>query len=148
MNFPQPVSAFVHSLPHRDPFIWVDEIIEVTENGGQCRVRLESSGLYLDDHGLRQSSLIEFMAQSYGYIRAAQLRLGFLSDRPPPNRAFLVAIQDAVFRAEPARPGVGDALTITASDIRELGPITAFNAVVFNEMGALLASAKLRIFSD
>jgi hypothetical protein len=54
-------------MPHRPPAIWVDEIISFDSRGGRGRVFLDPSAHYFDETELRQSSLVEFVAQSYGY---------------------------------------------------------------------------------
>ncbi len=152
MKTPRPVSDFENFLPHRAPFIWVDEILEVTPEGGECRVKLASTGLYMDEHCLRQSSLIEFMAQSFGYLRAAQLRAIDLSAGPNPGisapaRAYLVGVQDALFSL--TRPILaGESLTIKVSGIRQFGALTSFRGSVFASSGETLISANLKIFSD
>jgi hypothetical protein len=124
----------------------VNEVREVNPEGGTCAMTVDPGGHYCDEEGLRVSSFIELMAQSFGYVRAAQLRFGLITGQTPPTRAYLVAVQDAVFREISARPG--DTLEIRVSDFREFGAITAFKASVSCDSGANLATASLKIFSN
>jgi predicted hotdog family 3-hydroxylacyl-ACP dehydratase len=138
------------TLPHRPPFVWIDEIVEVAADHGVCAVELKSDGLYFGPEGLRASSFLEFMAQGFGYLRAAQSVTGLFPDRPPPTKAFLVSIQDAVYATDPAvlRPASGTRLRIEISGVREVGPITLFAAVVRDASGTELVRARLKVFSE
>ena len=54
-------------MPHRAPAIWIDEVLSYDSRGGHGRVYLDPAAHYFDQTELRQSSLVEFVAQSYGY---------------------------------------------------------------------------------
>ncbi len=150
LSFPRPASDFRASLPHRDPFIWIDEVVDVNLAGGSCAVTLKADAAYFGPAGLRRSSSLEFMAQGFGYIRAAQSATGLLPGRAPPTKAFLVSIQDAVFSAESTvlQPAAGTRLLIEASGFREIGPITLFAAKVLDPAGRALVTARLKVFSE
>lgn len=148
-GFPRPATDFIETLPHRPPFIWIDEVVEVTPDGGTCAVTLRPDALYMGPEGLRRSSALEFMAQGFGYVRAAQSETGLLPGRAPPTKAFLVSIQDAVYSESPGTPpSAGTRLSIEISGFREVGPITLFSAAVKLPGDEILAQARLKVFSE
>ena len=136
-------------LPHRPPFVWIDEVTDATLEGGACAVTLREDAPYFGPDGLRRSSFLEFMAQAFGYLRAAQSAAGLLPGRPAPTKAFLVSIQDAVF-TESANllPPPGTRLAIELTGAREVGPITLFSAAVKSPGGDVIVRARLKVFSE
>lgn len=143
------MTDFLETLPHRPPFIWIDEVLEVTLDGGSCAITLASDASYMGPNGLRRSSFLEFMAQGFGYIRAAQAESGLLPGKSAPTKAFLVSIQDGVFSETASlAPSAGTRLTIEISGFREVGPITLFGAIVKAPSGDVLVQARLKVFSE
>ncbi len=123
--------------------------MSVTAESGVCTVVLEPGALYLGAAGLRRSSYLEFMAQAFGYVRAAQSASGYFPERPAPKKAFLVSIQDAVYTDEEnLAPPIGTRLRIEITGIREIGAITLFAAAVAAEDGRALVRARLKVFSE
>jgi hypothetical protein len=148
-SFPRPVTDFLHRIPHRPPFVWIDEVLAVSAAGGSAGLTLKPGALYFGPQGLRRSSFLEFMAQAFGYIRVAQAEAGFLDGRPTPTKAFLVSIQDGVYADESVLgPPPGTRLTVEVGAIREIGPITLFSAAVHDLAGVPLAGARLKVFSE
>jgi predicted hotdog family 3-hydroxylacyl-ACP dehydratase len=145
--FPRPVADFTATIPHRPPFVWIDEVVSVSEGGGIAAVTLRADALFMSRDGIRRSSLLEFMAQGFAYVRAAQAAAGFLPDRPAPKKAFLVSIQDAHYETNLPGPMAGERLTIEILGAREVGPITIFTAKVSAPAG-LLVQARLKVFSE
>ena len=62
------ISEVLAYAPHRAPMVWVDEVISFSDNaqGGECLIKIKSEGHYMGPKGLRASSCVEFIAQSYG----------------------------------------------------------------------------------
>lgn len=149
-EFPRPTTDFLDSIPHRPPFVWIDEVTSLAEDGGACQVTLKPDGLYLGPDGLRRSSYLEFMAQGFAYVRACQTAFGLAPARPAPKRAFLVSIQDAEYAEDEKalRPVAGDRLKVEIRGAREIGPITLFSATVRDQVDAQLAFARLKVFSE
>ncbi len=148
-SFPRPVADFLETIPHRPPFVWIDEVVSVTAESGVCAVVLKPDALFMSPDGLRRSSYLEFMAQGFGYIRAAQTSIGLTPGKAVPKKAFLVSIQDGVYAdTENLRPAAGSRLTVEITGIREVGPITLFSATVRGAEGATLVQARLKVFSE
>lgn len=144
------------ALPHRPPMVWIDAVTALHADGGECGLTLEPGGLYLGPEGLRRSSLIELIAQAYGFVSAARIvsagnvvgvsAVGVSA----PRRAFLVAVRNAEFfaPADPALLQPGARLSISVSGERQMGPISMFDGQVRDQTGGLLARASLKVFSE
>jgi predicted hotdog family 3-hydroxylacyl-ACP dehydratase len=141
-----PVSQLLDFLPHRAPAVWIDEVGTVTETRGESFVKLKANAAYMSDGKLRRSSLIEFIAQSFGYQQAAQaVREGRVIEKA--SKAFLVSVTKCKL-SETAALKADDTLKISIEDIHNVGPITLFNSVVTDSRGTEYARASLKVFSQ
>ncbi len=136
-------------LPHRPPMVWIDEVLSFSEKQGHCRLQLKADALYLNETGLRSTSLIEFIAQAYGYISACHHY--FILDRnsKPLSKAFLASIKNAKMPTEEILETlkVGDELFIAIDRVRQLGPIVSFRGIVtHNEK--VICEASMKIFKE
>ncbi len=131
----------IEYLPHRAPAVWIDEATP-----DACYVDLKSDAPYMTNGKLRRTSLIEFIAQSFGYQAAARA----LSQGKAPSKsskAYLVAVTKCALKDTSAlKPG--DRLEIAISDVNQIGPITLFNSTVTDPHGTELARASLKVFSE
>ncbi len=143
---PVPARDLFEALPHRPPMVWVDEVIVADETGGTCRVDLKHDGLYLTDGSLRPSSLIELMAQSFGYIIAANQRRS-PSDGPKISKAFLISISNSKLEYRPDI-GAGRSVNVHISNVRTIGSVTLFNGSVLLSDGTPLGTADLKVYSE
>lgn len=152
-GFPIPVDRLYEWVPHRPPLVWVDEVVGVTESGGECLVRLDPTARYMGANGaIRPSSFIEWMAQAYAYVRAAQQVAGV---RPTasaaPKRAYLVSIASFTYQRDEVERGRGAAigeLKARVEEGRTIGPITLVDGVVTDNAGKVWARAKLKVFAE
>ena len=79
---------FEHFLPHRDQMVWIDALVKAEgEKSGRCFVELDKNKPYFKNGRFNNLALIEFIAQSYGFILAHSHK-----DRPEDglNKAFIV----------------------------------------------------------
>jgi hypothetical protein len=160
LQFPIPVSRLARWLPHEGSAIWVDEVSWVTASDaateGECLVRVRNRANYRGPRGVRQSSAIEWMAQSYGYACAARaLARAFAAgestpEEPRPTRVFLVAIRGAEWPggARLERLSEGDQVRIHVRESTRIGPITLVEAQACATDGECLARAQLRLFAE
>ncbi len=133
-------------LPHRPPMIWIDELHQITSNGGSCLVHLKKESHYMDDSGPRSTSAIEWMAQAYGYICAARSHQQNPQSIITPSKAFLVQIRDASF-IEPL-PESGT-LLIELQEKRSLGALSLVTGRVKEySTGKTLIEAELKLFAE
>lgn len=133
-------------LPHRPPMVWIDEVGEAFEAGGECFVTLKADGLYFSGERLRRTSLIEFIAQGFGYLSAARvLRAG--AEPPKASKAFLVSVSKCQISPTEALKA-GDRLRVVLADSKSLGPITLFYGSVVGPTGEEFCRAHLKVFAE
>ncbi|RYZ63429.1 MAG: hypothetical protein EOP05_23605, partial [Proteobacteria bacterium] len=116
-------SELQDSLPHRAPMVWVDEVGETSELGGESFVTLKGEGLYFSEAGLRPSSLIEFLAQGFGFQAAAHIMRSGLPPAAQKQKAFLVSVTQANFHevgTEGSHAKPGDRLHIVINNVKHV----------------------------
>ena len=69
LKFPISTNTLQAGLPHRPPMVWVRSVIFADEMGGICEAMLEPGSHEFGEHTLRQSSLLEWMVQGYGFAQ-------------------------------------------------------------------------------
>lgn len=150
-SFPIDVRELEEWIPHRPPMLWISEVSWADATSGECVARIEPEGHALGKDGImRSSSMIEWIAQSYAFVRAAQALTGAGPAHAKPKRVFLVAINDARFEYLD-RPGLLDgenSFRVRVKTDRELGPLSLVEGKVLSRSGELLASAKLKLFAE
>lgn len=137
-------------VPHRPPMVWVDKVTAYRSTGGETSVRLKIDGQYMNERGtLRQSSYLEFMAQSYAFTKVCHREFSGDPINQSPKRAFLASFNEAVFAERSVIDSVkpGDELQIEVAGVRAMGPIILFKGKV--KRGAeLLCEGRIKIFSE
>lgn len=129
--------------------VWVDDVLRYSSSSGECLIKIKKDSPYMDSEGLRASSCIEFIAQSYGYMSIAHRLYEVDPNSKPLGRAFLVAIKDAKFYAPDVYKKIkeGDTLIVKIFDLRQMGSITLFNGQVeWDDL--VLCKAHLKVFSE
>lgn len=135
-------------VPHRPPMVWVDEIAKFEATSGECIIHMKAGGTFLGPDGLRKSSCLEFIAQSYGYCSVAYDHSVDPNAKPLKN-AFLASFKDVVFADASvfAKVKIDDRLHVYFSDVRKLGSIVVFNGRALHN-GAELARANIKVFCE
>ena len=139
-------------MPHRAPMLWIDSVISWTAEGGCCQTMLKDSPLLFNsDKHLRPAMLIELMAQSFGFVRAAQIQ-STASELAAASlkKAFLAAFSNAILPSGKTLTSIhpGDVVDIFVSDFRELHPLTLFKGCVRDSAGIVLATASLKVYGE
>jgi predicted hotdog family 3-hydroxylacyl-ACP dehydratase len=149
MQLPISVNQLQEWMPHRPPMVWIDQVIQATKNSGECSLRIKSEGYYQSEAGVRQSSLIEWVAQSYGYVSAVQVGLGLRQVNQQPKQVFLAGLRDAQFfcRTDEDELRPGKLVKIRVENSREIGPLTLFDGSVISESGKTLFKVNLKVFA-
>ena len=138
------VESLVDWLPHRPPFVWVDEVVHFSEEGGECLVILKKDAGYMSPEGLRPSALIEFAAQSFGYISAAFAASHGIQISV--KKAYLTSLKDGLLPVcDDLKPG--DQLRVLIDSIRQVGTITLLRGQIFRG-SQLFSEVHLRVFSE
>lgn len=127
--------------------VWVDEVSWINATEGECRVRVDPSAAYCGRRELRSTSIIEWIAQSYAYVRAAQAISG-MSGAPeaPPRIVYLAAVRDA--KLDTPVGEIPAELRVRVQSIRSLGPLTLVEGRVTDGRGKLLGSASLKVYAE
>jgi len=150
LNFPVPTSRLEDWLPHRGPAVWVDEVLSVTADGGDCRIILKNSANYSDGKGsIRESSFIEWMAQGFGFVCACQALAGIVSAQEKPEKAFLVQISDFELNSDPDSNHFteGDWMIARVKRTHQVGPIALVDGEIISSKNVTVARAKLKVFA-
>ncbi|MGE4133650.1 MAG: hypothetical protein AB7F86_18580 [Bdellovibrionales bacterium] len=135
-------------VPHRPPMVWIDEIVAVEADSGECRVRMSEDRHFWGRQGLRPSACLEFIAQAYGFCSVAY-GLAQRPDKPPLKRAFLAAFKDVDFASDAAFDKVvsGEDLRVLIGGVRQIGPITMFSGRVLHKETEL-CHGQMKVFSE
>lgn len=143
------VSEISKYAPHRPPMVWVDKVIDYGPSMGECLVHIKEDALYMEEKGLRASSCLEFIAQSYGFMSICHRVFVTNPEAKPLKRAFLASFTKTNFAKPPAMRKVrpGDTLSIKISGVRQMGPITLFTGQVVHD-GTVLCESHMKVFSE
>jgi predicted hotdog family 3-hydroxylacyl-ACP dehydratase len=128
--------------------VWVDEVLRANEEGGECRVSVRPDSLYWEGDHIHPTACIEWVAQSFAYVRSCNLMEAGRQGQPKAHETLLVGIKNAEFMFE-----VGDWEVDHASEIfikvdrfREFGPIIMVRGEVRLPSGRVLMTGSLRVY--
>lgn len=124
-EFPLSVDQLRGLLPHRKPMVWVDRILSATSQYGLTEVTLNRN-LMLAGSRIHVGAIIEFLAQSYGYIMAVEAK----QRRQRLQTVQLAAIDKFELLSEPL-PAVGETLTAELVTVRDIHPLYLVKGRVF-----------------
>lgn len=143
LAFPIAVEKLSRFLPHRKPALWIDEVLWAKPDEGECRVYLKKDSRFYQDGRLRSVCFIEWIAQAFGFVSAAQ-------EQKAAQKAFLVAIKDAVYNPELINPESEQwkSLRVHVKKTYQMGPIGIIEGRVLKEDGSELAKAQLKLFAE
>jgi predicted hotdog family 3-hydroxylacyl-ACP dehydratase len=145
LKLPLAVQDLEDLVPHRTSAIWVDSVIALSEEGGQCQVEIKD-GNYMTNGSLRKSSYIEFIAQSYGFVSASHLYFNLKPDQKKISQAFLVGVKNfEILEAPPVK--MGDVLRVEVTRTHEIGEISIVEGKVFSSANVCLAKGQIKLFA-
>jgi len=142
-------SEFLSFVPHRPPMIWIDEVVSASSERGECRVFLKPDALYREDGHVLPTSCVEWVAQTFAFVRSAYLiEAGQQGKDQKPHEALLVGIRNAKFMFEIGDPEVDNAeeVLIIVDHFREFGPIIMVQGEVRLASGRVLMQGSLRLY--
>jgi len=146
IEFPLQVSELEHLIPHRPPMVWVDEILWIKPGEGVVRVHWDKKHHYNDEHGIRLSSYIEWIAQAYAFSQALEVSQG-ISEKGALKKAYLVGVKNAEVFGTPNGEKDGP-FDVYVKTLKELGPLSIFEGNVSNCNEIKIASAILKVFTE
>lgn len=143
-GLPLKVEELAMYLPHRPPMVWIDTVERLSSTGGVCSVRSHKNAHYFDKSGIRWSAPIEWMAQAYGFVKAAQVATGLLPLSEQPKITFLAQVKDAEVLKELSDENFFIEVMLT----RALGPMSLVTGTVRDESREVVAKATLKLFAQ
>ena len=137
-------------LPHRGPMVWVHQIRHLDSEGGEGLIHLDPQAHYMDHEKVRGSSAIEWIAQTYGYVRACQ---SLLSGEGPStariSHAYLVSFKDLLFLEKfESWIQAQKSLAVYVRTLRDLNPLKTIYGEVKTLAGKKIATGEITVYSD
>ena len=133
-----PVSL-VELVPHRPPMLWLDQLVEFSEDWGRVVGHVPPGHLFADGTGaLHPSASIELLAQAAAAHEGYRRRIG----GQPVGGGFLVGIRNFALRRAPR---FDEELTVTAERRWTAGPMQVTSGSVRDAEG-VLAEGEMTFF--
>ncbi len=133
-----PVNA-IDLLPHRQPMILVDQLLEFNSEGGVVSAVISSDNIFVEDDGcLVAVALIEIVAQAYAAIKGYD---DMLNQRQV-QRGFLVGGRSFKIKRSPS---VGEQLTVAITTIADLDEFSVVDGVV-TSADQIIAEGSLKLW--
>ncbi len=140
-----PIKELMDYLPHRDEIVWIDYVLEAREDGGTSMVIVDKNKHYFGEKELRQSSLIEWMAQGSGFVSAAYFKS--MNINKTLHDAFLVGFMNATF--SPNLPKESEEVLIIGKVTRVIASISYVDcSVQSRKSGEVYCSALIKLYSN
>ncbi|UYL09616.1 acyl--CoA ligase [Bdellovibrio sp. SKB1291214] len=139
-----PVEYMKYLLPHKGGAVWIDHVSDFKKGQGVGTVTLKSHGRYLSGGKVRESSCIEWIAQTYGFSVLANDILGI----EPAYRGkvtFIAEVKNAQFDFADSDHNLGESLRIETTCTHDFGPLKVVQGKVFNGK-KLLAQVGLKLY--
>lgn len=143
---PIDVSELESFLPHRAPAVWIHQVLEVDNVSGLCSVQFKKTASFADENSLLESSYVEWMAQAFGYVSAAQRKLGMLKSEGDLQQAFLAAIKNYSIQEIPNHLKEDTIFYVRVKATHVVGPVTLVEGSVEID-SRVLATAQLKLFA-
>lgn len=139
------VNKLTDFLPHRNEMIWIDKVISYTNKSATCLINVRKNKLYFSKGEVRQSSYIEWIAQSFGYADANRLK--DLGQKRLLDNAFLVGIMNVSFSENKIMDEVE--IFVDVKLLRVVGPISFIEGKVYSRATQnTYCEATIKIFSN
>ena len=135
MKFP-PIEEL---MPHRDPMLWVDEVVAREEEAVHCRLTLRDSHVFVHEGSVEPVVAIEFMAQAIAALVGLRDRQKNENIRP----GYLIAIPEARFEVDTF--SVGQTLDLHVKRVWGDDELASFECRVEHQ-GALAAQAQISVY--
>lgn len=145
--FPVDIQHLTLFLPHRGSAIWIDSILENELRRSVGQVRLNSKAHYFSPSGFRETSCIEFVAQTYGYSVILNDFLN-LEDSNQVQKAFIAEVKnvDFFFKDHPYALVENEILNVEVLCTHHFGELKVVQGQVFHK-SRLLAKMNLKLYS-
>jgi hypothetical protein len=121
--------------------IWIDQVV----SSGTCFVRVDQRKHYFSGDSVRQSTFIEWIAQSYGFCRAYDMYLEGKDSHL--NKAYLVSFNKVKFSQSSIQDK--DEVFIEVSLFKEMGNVSIVVGKVYSkDKDIVYCDATVKIYSE
>ncbi len=130
---------------------WIDEVVSLTGSTGTCRVLIDKNAHYCDENErLRESTAIEWIAQSYAYVGSLIGLRDRADDIKPSTKMFLVGVKDLILDPNFIRiPQNLNEVHIEVEPFRSLGPVCIVSGKVLDpKTHQIYAEGQVKVFSQ
>jgi len=150
LKFPVAVSELQESLPHREPMVWISQVNWVNSKEGECLVQLDPQAHYMDGKKIRQTSVVEWIAQTYGFVSACQ---NLVNDTEVQtkliSKAYLISIKDVeIFEGFNRLLDKETSLLVYVKTLRDLNPMKSIYGEIKTKDGKKIATGEVKVFSE
>ncbi|MBL1409710.1 hypothetical protein [Sphingobacterium faecale] len=134
-------------LPHREPMLMVDYIVEISQGHVICEYTIESDCVFLADNALQEVGLIEHMAQTCSSIVGQNY---YTADYDPEIDERVIGFISAIKSVSIAcLPDKGECIRTTASLVSQfegVGYTICTMSVIAEVQGNKIAEAEINLF--
>lgn len=147
-SFPIDVGYVKPFLPHCGPAAWIDRLISTDKNTGITETTLKAGAKYFVNGALSESSLIEFMAQSYGYTLAINDILN-IQNMKFVTKTLIAEVKDSKFNFNSfdELPQVGDVIQVETIGTHDFGALKVVQGKVFYK-SKVLATLNMKLYCN
>jgi len=126
-------------LPHAQPMVFIDRLLECDDERGLCELQLTSAHIFVDAQGrMDRACFVELAAQSFAAVKGWKLAC----QGAPFTSGFLVGVQ-AFECLDDAR--IGDLLQIETIELGGFDGYTVVRATI-NRGGETIAGGKIKLY--
>ena len=128
-------------LPHTDPMVLVDEVVDAGPEFARCRVRIGEASPFCAAGLVPAAVAIEYMAQTVGAYAGLRARSAGL----PVRIGYLLGTRDLALEVDGF--AAGEELIVEAREVWSDLPLAAFACRV-ERAGVVVASATLNVYQS
>lgn len=149
LKLPIDVSDLEQFLPHRRPMVWVNQILRIDSKGGEALIHLDPKAHYMDREEVRPSSVIEWVAQTFGYVRACQSLMSGDGPTAKISHAYLASFKNLLFLENfDSSIQAQKSLAVYVQTLRDFSPLKTVYGEVKTLTGKKIATGEITVYSD
>ncbi len=145
LTYPISTDLLDFALPHRGAMVWIEKVLSATTESGTCQARV--SDFCLDESGkVRESTLLEWMAQAHGFSMAAAALID--GKKNTPSKIFLAAVSDFEIIKNISQLNKKSFVTVHTQTKKQLNALLLVDAQIKNNCDEIIASASLKLYAE
>ena len=133
-------------MPHRGPMMWIDTVTGYYAEGGSIKLTLDASKPYFSTGKLSKTFYLEFLAQGYGYVKAAYF-VSQQDDSVGKLDKALIPMIDSYKVVEGHELEAGEIVTGEIETVKDMYPLFIIQGKAKNSNGDVMATARFKVFA-